>query len=388
MLQFSYMVIFDALQSLFVGIILAYLSVTGSLAEYVESKLAPQDAVPSTLVAEIESPEPSQELTLLSRLYASTEGVSKVLFDNAAFKEAAQTISQTSAVAASLPSHSLNTHIKHSLVNILCQYKTSEYTRTTTGTGFFIHEQGVILTNAHVAQFLLLESVEKGVSDADCIVRAGDPAEPKYYAELLFISPTWVFNNAELITAEHPRGTGEYDYALLYVSDSLDTDELPVSYPALALHTEFLPRTLTGSDVVTAGYPAEKLSREGPKAKLAPRVATTTIDELYTFGSNYADIFSISDSPVGEQGASGGPVVSETLGGTIGLIVTKGDMRTEGEHSLRALTLSYIDRTITEETGFSLIENARGDLAYRGRIFKEVLAPFLARLLEAELQNI
>jgi hypothetical protein len=107
---------------------------------------------------------------------------------------------------------------------------------------------------------------------------------------------------------------------------------------------------------------------------------------MYTFGSNYADIFSITESPVGEQGASGGPVVSDTLG-AIGMVVTKGDTSTEGPRSLRALTLSYVDRTIREETGYSLIDNASGDMVRRGAVFKEALAPFLSRLLTFELSE-
>lgn len=116
-------------------------------------------------------------------------------------------------------------------------------------------------------------------------------------------------------------------------------------------------------------------------------LAETRVGTLYTFGSNYADLFSISESPVGEQGASGGPIVWNDSKSVIGLIVTKGDTATEGEHSLRALTLSYIDRTITEETGFPLKDNMQGDVALRGDIFKKAMVPFLAGILEDELKG-
>jgi Trypsin-like peptidase domain len=384
------MMIFDALQTVLVSILISYFGLTGSLAHYVESHIEKKDTLaveePAKEGANVPLHEPTEELTLFSRLFASS-GVSRFLFENNAFQEAAQSIGRTAnTITPLLTKETVMQTIEDSLVNIFCEYKTDTYTRTTTGTGFFIHEHGVILTNAHVAQFLLLESVDERVNGTECVVRSGNPATPRYRAELLFISPTWIFSNAKLISAEHPRGTGEYDYALLYIAESLDDSPLPLTYPTLPINTEFLSKNLTGSMVITAGYPAEKLSREGPRATLIPEVARTNIQELYTFGSNYADIFSITESPVGEQGASGGPVVDETLG-TIGLIVTKGDATTEGEKSLRALTLSYIDRTIHEETGYSLIENASGDLEYRGQVFKDALAPFLAKLLTYELDE-
>lgn len=384
--------IFEALQSALVTILLGYLSLTSTIADTITQNigtLLPNYPITTTELptASETSDAPSTELTLLSRLYASAQGTSKVLFENSAFREAARTIENRATIAVSdLTPGELDAHVTDALVNILCQYKTDAYTRTTTGTGFFIEDTGVILTNAHVAQFLLLESVDKAVRDAECIIRTGNPATPRYHAELLFISPSWIFTNAKLITAEHPSGTGEYDYALLYIADSIDDKPLPVTFPALPLHTDFLSKNLVGTTVTTAGYPAEKLTREGVGAALLPERAHTTIDELYTFGSNYADIFSIGESIVGEQGASGGPVVSDTLG-TIGLIVTKGDIKTEGAKSLRALTLSYIDRTIREETGYSLYENARGDLPYRGKVFKDVLAPFLSQLLADQLKS-
>jgi hypothetical protein len=379
------MIVLEVLQSFIITILVGYLSFTNGLAETIEARLGIDETEPVVEQTDsLETNPPSEELTTLSKLYAQTKGVTRVLRDNTAFQEA---LVVTSGDTSAPPETAVTTKetVLSSLVNILCEYSTEEYTRTTTGTGFFISDNGVILTNAHVAQFLLLEAAESGVSDAECVVRNGDPAMLRYRAELLFISPTWILNNAKLISDETPRGTGEYDYALLYVSDTFTDEPLPESFPALPLNTNFLPKSLTGASVYTAGYPAEKLFRDGARAKLEPKIADTILEELYTFGSNYADIFAISSSQVGEQGASGGPVVHPE-DGAIGLIVTKGDVTEDGEMSLRALTLSYIDRTITEETGFSLYQNASGDLAYRGNTFKEALVPFLAQLLSYEIQ--
>lgn len=370
-----------------VQLLVGYLAFTNTLAGYVATSLGIEENGRYTReqgehVAVQEGP--SEALTSLSKMYSQAAGtIPRVLRDNSAFQEAAS-IANVAGVTESDTRTTSERDVKAALVNILCQYKTEDYIRTTTGTGFFIEETGVILTNAHVAQFLLLKEVDDSITQADCVIRTGDPAEPHYMADLLYISPTWILRNAALISEEMPRGTGEYDYALLYVTEATGDTELPSSFPSLPVYSELLPRDIDGSNVIAGGYPATKLIRNGVNAKLSPTVDNTTIEELYTFGSNYADIFSIAESAVGEHGASGGPVAHGEKG-VIGLIVTKGDEATEGERSLRALTLSYIDRSIIEETGYTLRQNAQGDLSARGTIFKAALAPFLAHLLEVEL---
>ncbi len=384
MLQFSSMIVLEAIQSFFLSLVIGYLGLTNSLAVFIEQHLALPAETPSEQGDTKQTTETaSPTLTKLSRALGGGGGIARILRDNLPFQEALKRVDQSASLIEAPGKVWGDVSITRALVNILCEYKTDEFTRTTTGTGFFIHEQGVILTNAHVAQFLLLESADEKVRDVACVIRAGDPATPRYEAELLFISPTWIVNNAKLITEELPRGTGEYDYALLYISKSLTETPLPETFPSLPIYTDFLSKDLVGTKVSIAGYPAEKLMREGARAELAPAIAKTSIGELYTFGSNYADIFSVADSPVGEHGASGGPVLQNGHG-VIGLIVTKGDDESEGLHSLRALSLSYIDRTITEETGFSLGTNAQGDLKERGEFFKTALLPFLVQLLQFE----
>jgi hypothetical protein len=374
------------LGNIITGVLVSYLAFTNTLAEHIE-KLLPDTTQKVAVVATNDSSNESLRKITGSATHL-IGSIQSILHRNTSFQNAAVQASKRSEPSFTLPADkSLTENIQDVLVNIYCQYKTDQYIRTTTGSGFFINPKGVILTNAHVAQFLLLEDSETGKGDVTCIVRGGNPAEPKYHAKLLYISPTWIFDNADLITNEAPRGTGERDYALLYISESLDKSPLPAKFPAINIATDLLPRSIEGSSLMTAGYPAEALMRTGADAKLFPVVASTTMKNLYTFGSKYADIFSISESPVGEQGASGGPIVATNEQNVIGLIVTKGDQEVEGPHSLRALTISYIDRTITEETGFSLTQNMQGDLANRGNIFKDAMVPFLAKILEEKLSQ-
>ena len=369
----------DFIASLCTSILIAYLSFTNTLASSIENLFA-SDKQPT---AENVASNITEPLTkLVSDESPSTRSIQRLLLEHSEFQRAAVIASSRDESTEKIPDEVPAAEaIRDALVNIYCQYKTDDYIRTTTGTGFFINHKGVILTNAHVAQFLLLKNTNDVVKDVSCIIRAGNPATPKYSAELLYISPTWVFENSDIITQESPRGTGERDYALLYVAKSLDNTPLPIRFPAIPVHTDLLSRATENTPILTAGYPAESLLKNGADAKLHSVVASTTVRTLYTFGSNYADIFAISESPVGEQGASGGPVMLSETKDVIGLIVTKGDEVLEGPHSLRALTLSYVDRTITEETGFSLRDNMQGDLALRGNVFKKAMVPFLAKIL-------
>lgn len=349
----------------------AYLAFTTFLAEKIES------FIPNTEESTLTDATPAEPDSFLSLpTVFNTSKIPDVLLKSREYQQ------------ASLAESSLNNTVSDplsALVNIFCTFTTPTTVRTTTGTGFFIHSDGVILTNAHVAQYLLLGETEL-LGDAECLVRTGDPAKAEYKAKLLYIPPTWVQKNASLIDNEAPTGTGERDYALLYVSSSITKSPLPAKFPALAVDTNYLPRSIEGSSIQAAGYPATDLIKNGANTPLIPRIATTTVSELYTFGSNYADVFSIHGTNVGAEGSSGGPIVTPE-GKVIGMIVTRGNDETDGKGSLRAITLSHINSTIKEETGFSLENNVSGNLGYRSQVFTKALVPFLVQLLTLEIKN-
>lgn len=294
-----------------------------------------------------------------------------------------QEVATTSKSVAPQTSH-IPSAPQDAIVNIFCTMRTKNEVRATTGSGAFISENGVILTNAHIAQFLLLEDTKNGIS-TKCTVRTGTPAVPRYYADLLYIPPLWVNENAEELHSETPSGTGERDYALLYITEAI-AGELPPLFPALRPDISPLANAAKNQAVLAAGFPAEIIRTEGPKASLNPVVATTTITELFTYTKNKVDLIGIAPSSVGEQGSSGGPIVT-LKGNIIGMIATRGNVETDGAKSLRAITLAYIDRTIREETGVGLLETISGDLKERAKGFREIMTPLLSGIVADSLKQ-
>ncbi len=348
----------DTFISILTAVLTAYISFTNNLAADIEALLKP-----------IESPVIEEfSLRQLPSKYENTPIILPASFS-----------SQMAAVVG--VQNEYTDSPKDSLVNIFCTHTEGDMIRATTGSGVIIDSDGVILTNAHVAQYFLLEGV---LGDIDCYIRTGDPALPAYEAELLYISPAWVLENAAQIISRTPVGTGERDYALLYISSGLDNQPLPRSFPSLHFDaTPFTPTTVP-NEVVVSGYPAVSPFKQGGDGQLVRVSTSSVITELMTFTVNTPDVFSISGTPVGEQGSSGGPITT-TDGKVIGLISTRGDDELFGTGSLRALTMSYIARTYQEETSVTLLEGMSGNLHERARRFHDALFPILQPLLVQEL---
>ncbi|MEK7201771.1 MAG: hypothetical protein AAB737_04005, partial [Patescibacteria group bacterium] len=120
--------------------------------------------------------------------------------------------------------------VRSTLVNILCYAPAGSNIRSISGSGIFVDSKGIILTNAHIAQYFLL--ADRGVG---CTIRVGSPAVDTYKASLIYISPSWLKANPSVLTKEAPSGTGEYDFAFLAVSGSTSGSTLPSSFPSIPL---------------------------------------------------------------------------------------------------------------------------------------------------------
>jgi hypothetical protein len=332
------------------------------------------DTEPPAVATSLPEPRTGNGLFELPSVF-SPDRLSRILLESAEYQRAA-------ALEGVTPPPRPLADPRHAVVNIVCTFTTRDTIKSTTGTGFIIDPAGVIMTNAHVAQYLLLSETDV-MGEGRCDVRTGEEDSPRYRAELLYLPPTWIEKNAALITEAVPLGTGERDYALLHITATLDRSPLPASFPALPFSIDFLPQGTQGLPVTAIGFPAPDGVTSGET--LAVVVATTTISELYTFGSNRADVFSIRGSVVGAGGSSGGPILNSD-GEVIGMIATRGDDSVDGPGSLRAITVSHIHQTISEETGFPLSQNVSGEVDLRADVFKDTVAPFLLSLLTRELE--
>ncbi len=288
------------------------------------------------------------------------------------------------AFVSTLPSSFLNERVRASLVNIFCLSETGGFFRPVSASGSIIDERGVILTNAHVAQYFLLAD-NPSVGNIACTIRTGSPARIAYKAELLYLPPAWMNANAQYIVQDTHPATGEDDYALLRITSSARLGEsLPDSFLALTLFS-FASSTLENTmPILIAGYPAGFLGGITINRELWAATSFTTLGDIFTFkdGDNRTpDFFSLGGVIQAQEGSSGGAVVSAYDGVLLGVITTRTAGATTGERDVHALSIPYIDERHLIHTGKNIIDYLRGDIAETARIFTTETAPKLAQQL-------
>lgn len=235
--------------------------------------------------------------------------------------------------------------LRAALVNIICYASPGSPFHSISGSGIVIDSKGIILTNAHIAQYFLL--ADRGVS---CKVRSGSPAADAYSAALLYIPPAWVNTNAALLTAANPTGTGEYDFALIGITGSLTSTPLPTSYASLPLATLALA---VGAPVVIGSYGAQFLDYTQIQSDLFPTIVFGSVKAIYTFSTNSIDVFALGGSAAAQEGSSGGGMIN-AVGELAGTITTSTTQGTTDTRELDAISASYIRAEYARETGGSL----------------------------------
>lgn len=278
------------------------------------------------------------------------------------------------AFPAKSPSE-VNTETRGALVNILCTSRNGSLAPIS-ASGVIIDSKGVILTNAHVAQYVLLSQSPR--IDLSCTIRTGSPATRRWHAVVLYIPPVWVNTHVSEITTPHPFGTGEHDYALLLIDRSVDGSPLPSSFPALSYDTREAIG-FTSDQVLVASYPAEFLGGLDAESGLFPASSFTAIGKLMTIKDGTVDIISLGGIIEAQSGSSGGGVVN-AWGQLIGLIVTTSEAKTTAERDLHALTLSYINHDLLSQSQSDLAGTLNGDVESEALDFDSRVAPALIQL--------
>ncbi|HEV3244999.1 MAG TPA: trypsin-like peptidase domain-containing protein, partial [Candidatus Paceibacterota bacterium] len=244
----------------------------------------------------------------------------------------------------------INTDARAALVNILCEPQGGSSLNPISGSGVIIDPRGVILTNAHVAQYVLLS--ESPRVNLTCFVRTGSPATAEWSAAVLYIPPIWVSQHVSEILDQHPTGTGEHDYALLYITGSVNGAQLPPTFPSLPVDTR--PAIgFPGDQVLVASYPAELIGGIAAQYDLYADTSVTTIKQLLTFGSGTPDVVSLGGVIEAQSGSSGGAVIN-MWGRLIAIVATTSGGTTTADRDLRGVALSYINTDLTAQSGVSL----------------------------------
>jgi len=273
----------------------------------------------------------------------------------------------------------INLNTREALVNIFCLTKGQhQYITPISAGGIIIDERGVILTNAHIAQYLLFENFPTD-DFMNCLIRTGSPAKAQYHADILYLPPKWIDDNADVFATENALGTGEDDYALLLITEPVNGVTLPDTFKAIDRDaTENL--VLQNDALLVAGYPAGFLGGTSVHKELYAGSSITKAFELYTFDTGSLDLISLGGTILAQQGSSGGPVVNE-YGNLVGLISVSSDAESTADRDLRAITLEHIERSLVANNQTTLEELLMGDLQAKADAFNKDTAPTLLQTL-------
>ena len=314
----------------------------------------------------------------VARVAEAVSNISDIVAD---LQKRIAVVAAARAVRERAPSpEEINTAARAALVNIYCRSQSGETIRLATGSGVIIDPRGIILTNAHVAQNFLFENAPT-FGNTDCIIRAGSPASPFYDAEILYISPSWIKENAQSFKEEDPIGTGENDFALLHITRSLRKDvPLPDTFPYLSLEQD-RGRIFIGDSVLLASYPAGFLGSIAVQKDLYQTSTTANIKDIFTFQSGLVDLFSVGGNAVAQKGSSGSAVVDLNTGRVLGIIVTSSNGETTAERDLHAIVFAHMSESMKKDVGFTLEEFLSGDPSAEAALFQKNVSPALLQIL-------
>jgi len=337
---------------------------------------APPPPVDATTTAPVASPKKAQATTTVQAV-AEAPPAEKPIVQQQAGNEVFRTKDPYPFPPASF--EGIDSSARAALVNILCSPRAGSTLSPISGSGVLIDPRGVILTNAHVAQYVLLSQSPQ--INLTCTIRSGAPAAARWKAEMLYIPSVWVEAHAHEVADARPVGTGEHDYALLRITHSLDGVPLG-TLPFLPIDTRE-GIGFKGDKVLALSYPAEFLGAAA-QFNLYPAASVTTVGQLMTFFERSIDMLSLGGIVEAQSGSSGGAVIN-AWGRLIALISTTSEGETTAARDLRAVTLSYISRDLAAQTLFDLPMILGGDVQAQALDFNTYVSP---RLIERYLKEI
>jgi S1-C subfamily serine protease len=263
---------------------------------------------------------------------------------------------------------------RKALVNILCSSRTQG--NSISGSGIIVSDAGLILTNAHIAEYVLLQ--DSGKSDFSCVARVGSPATYAWRIETTYLPSSWVESHAAEIRDYVQRGTGEHDFALVRITSAWEGGAAKKPFPFVTPD----PREgvgFPGDTTINVSYASELVSGSARRG-LHPLSAYAPISSLLTFASSTADLLQFKGVVSAQSGSSGGGVIN-AWGRLIGVIVTTSEGATTGERIMHAITTAHIDRSLISLTGIGLTETLARNPEDLTKEFKEKDLERLSSLL-------
>jgi len=267
---------------------------------------------------------------------------------------------------------SIDATARAALVNILCMPKGGSL-RPISGSGVIIDSRGVILTNAHVAQYVLLS--ESPQINLSCLIKSGSPATYRWQANVLYIPSIWINDHYSEINADHVVGTGEHDYALLLITGDSQGNPVNAPLPYVPIDTR-ANAAFQNDGVLGAGYPAELVGGIATQQGLYAVTSVSAIKQLLTFNTSTVDVYSIGGVIEAQGGSSGGPVIN-AWNYVVGIITTTSEGATTADRDLHALSANYMDRDIFTQSGHTFSDILKGNLKQMAEDFSRETAPNL-----------
>lgn len=270
----------------------------------------------------------------------------------------------------SIPTYeSIQSDPEKSVVNILCRIYEGKSIKNISSSGVLISNNGIILTNAHVAIHPFLEKY--GHKNISCIAKNGSPATGTTPVEFIYISPKWTFLHKGEINGVLSQDSGEHDFAILKISPGNvpNIQKIPIRNPESLLNFAInnqndLNKLSVGQSIRVFGYPID--TNQLSPLKLVDQVSITN---LYSFAGNQSshELIETTASKVGKSGASGGPIVDEynyLIGIIANVIPVSGSYSASaGSNKIHGISIDYINNALKNETGLSLFDIISGDIA-------------------------